>query len=1831
MGKTGQLGARTNLFVLAVIILASFALLAANGGSKGRKEETSSVSAIVDTLREGGEKEPLPDDLEGTINIPLSRAVNANVGMDFTPGGGGQGGNFEDGNDHHPGDLSLFHKNGWITQESITQDDFDDTEDVPNSWTANEGIYSRVRRDEDLNDGTLGVDGAWCVQAGENGGIVVSEDSRGYALCYRWFDLDDYIYWDDYTITGARVWIDYMISSGDFNHNNNYVILNAFIGDGNDNPMLKHFKTSSDPLAYYGGKCLDFWDVDDPASNVNNPTVSVNNKLLDTLSGGANLPNFFNTHAQNSREFVLIFQLQTRLYGAWPYNFEYFKFWLDDVWISLDYTATDLATTVSANTAEGYAPFDVTFSSSTEGGLSPYSYRWNFGDGGTSQSVNPSHRFNNPGTYNVQLTVTDDQARTDSDIKTIVVHAKPTASIDTVSPSPATATERVSFKGSMSGGWGPMSMADWNFGDGSTTTGEAPNHVYTTHGTFTVKFKAKDSHNTDTPWVNYQITINRKPSAAISDISLNPATVGVPIDFAGTGTHGTGSLSYEWDFGDSKTSSSRTPTHTYSTSGTYTASFRAKDSHNVWSAPATSAVVVNQVPQATIVSVRENPATATEVISFSGSGSRGTGSLSYLWDFDDGSSSSTQNPTHAYTLKGTYSVKLKVKDSLDVWSPVASVSVTVNELPSAEISSIAPAPATLTEPIKLIGTGSDGTGGIIEYHWDLGDTSTSNVQNPIHIYGQSGTYTVTLKVKDSHNIWSETVSGTVLINPLPVGEITAITPNPATVGIAVSFSGSGSGGTGGINDFLWDFGDDNVDDAANVDHAYIKEKTYTVTFKVKDSHDVWSEPITRKLEINPVPLAILGSVSINPATVSEAIQFSGSGTRGTGGIVEFQWDFGDDTGDQSSSPSHEYEEAGTYHVSFKVRDVLGIWSAPTTVDININLLPTASINSISPSSTTQGGQVSFSGGGSGGTGGITEYKWQSSIDGYLSDEADFSTSTLSVGIHTIYLECRDSHGIWGVSDSSVFIVKADPGAATAKIESISPGECGYGEKVSFEGSANGGSGTYIKYMWRSDIDGFISGKASFTANNLSVGDHIIYFKVQDSKDRWSSEVTGSVTILMDDDAPLAEIISIAPSPAYSGEAVSFMGKGSGGTGIFIEFRWRSDRDGLLSDRDTFTSSSLSPGRHIIYYSVRDSASLWSAEDGSELQIMDSDTAPVATIENIHPNPSEQDGEVTFIGRGEARTGEIVEYIWTSDIDGELSRSASFKISSLSVGHHIIGLQVKDSGARLSPPFQSLLVVDGKEGAPVARIELIEPVPATEDDEITFRGRGSGGSGQYSEYSWRSTLEGFLSDDPEFEKTLSAGEHIIYFKLKDSHGLWSSEISFELTVISSKNRLTAHLMVTPATLVVGEPVSFSSINHSGEVEEFLFVFGNGDTTEWITQEETTYIYTQAGRYIARLQLKDADEKTGDFILLEVTVEEKKMSESVDGNISSQFSDWYYYLLGGFGIALLLIIALLLVVSRRKSRKQSIIEDLEPREVKIDYSQQRAKPSSDETGRVAPPVLSAGKVLVSMKPDKLMDLPKKVVPKFPESYDHIVVPKAPKLEILMPEKADAEPDSSYVGDPSEEIKGKLPAEFHFQAHEPKEIDYSNIQGKEPDLSDSEVPGGKSEKKLPKIIREVKPGDGKGRKSKGPRIVRELKSESKKGKKAPRIVASTSGKGTPPGLSESKKQVPIKQLSGDRVKESERVDEHRVLTGKTRERLDFLINKFQNSVHDEGSEPIKKGETTGDLAQADKVAASSEDPGIEGDASRAARSWFDDLKSRHGDAAVEADDEIPELIPE
>lgn len=92
--------------------------------------------------------------------------------------------------------------------------------------------------------------------------------------------------------------------------------------------------------------------------------------------------------------------------------------------------------------------------------------------------------------------------------------------------------------------------------------------------------------------------------------------------------------------------------------------------------------------------------------------------------------------------------------------------------------------------------------------------------------------------------------------------------------------------------------------------------------------------------------------------------------------------------------------------------------------------PAATIQSISPSPSVEGQSVLFSGSGYDPDGGsLTAYSWRSSRDGTLSSSSSFSTSSLSVGYHTIYFKVRDDEMVWSPEVSQGHTVSDEPDPA----------------------------------------------------------------------------------------------------------------------------------------------------------------------------------------------------------------------------------------------------------------------------------------------------------------------------------------------------------------------------------------------------------------------------------------------------------------------------------------------------------------------------------------------------------------------------------------------------------------------------------------------------------------------------------------------------------------------------------------------------------------------------------------------------------------------------------
>lgn len=258
--------------------------------------------------------------------------------------------------------------------------------------------------------------------------------------------------------------------------------------------------------------------------------------------------------------------------------------------------------------------------------------------------------------------------------------------------------------------------------------------------------------------------------------------------------------------------------------------------------------------------------------------------------------------------------------------------------------------------------------------------------------------------------------------------------------------------------------------------------------------------------------------------------------------------------------------------------------------------------------------------------------------------------------------------------------------------------------------------------------------------------------------------------------------------------------------------------------------------------------------------------PQAFITLISPSTSIQGQMVYFEGQV-IDDGGIIQWVWTSSLDGTIGDSEDFSTSTLSVGSHIIKFRAKDDQDQWSEYATSSLTVnpinDPENQKPTAQIITINPSKTNFSNPVYFHGIGSDDV-QVTAFQWRSSIDGILSNQQTFTSSdLSVGTHIIYFKVRDNEGEWSNEDKKSLIIVESSepsNSAPVPNSGGPYSGVVNISVVFDasgSYDPDGDIFSYSWDFGDGSTGEGINK---THLYSQIGNYTVTLTLTDSNDKT-----------------------------------------------------------------------------------------------------------------------------------------------------------------------------------------------------------------------------------------------------------------------------------------------------------------------------------------------------------------------------------
>lgn len=484
----------------------------------------------------------------------------------------------------------------------------------------------------------------------------------------------------------------------------------------------------------------------------------------------------------------------------------------------------------SGTPRSGTAPLTVTFTDASTN--TPTSWLWNFGDGTTSPDQNPSHTYSAAGTYTVSLKATN-AAGSDSETKTDYITVTTTAPTITILEN----VVRNSNFEAWSNGTSEAAPDGWVISDDTTTTG----------GLFRSNDGATGSHSLGI--VGDGIQRIRGHVLCFPQVTAAPVKMDAWVKRVGSATGGielfcwNGVGNYRSVLANDVLAD--TWTHVSWDLATHDAIDNIEvievDIYSVEYAVGTWLVDNVQVSNVIPIFNHEEVVTSSYVqnsFTYSPSGDYAVANICVnyvtypLTDYDistvtatiDGSSRSVwfrDNYVYIDTSglnTSPHNVVIRANRSVSGVAPVAAF--------SADVTSG-------TEPLTVTFTDAS-TNTPTSWFWTFGDGGTSTLRNPVHIYSDPGTYTVSLTVTNAAGSDTETKTGYITVYAAASAPTAAFTADytSGTAPLTVTFTDSS---TGNPTSWLWDFGDGTTSTDQNPVHTYTISGSYTVTLTVSNT------------------------------------------------------------------------------------------------------------------------------------------------------------------------------------------------------------------------------------------------------------------------------------------------------------------------------------------------------------------------------------------------------------------------------------------------------------------------------------------------------------------------------------------------------------------------------------------------------------------------------------------------------------------------------------------------------------------------------------------------------------------------------------------------------------------------------------------------------------------------------------------------------------------------------------------------------------------------------------------------------------------------------------
>jgi len=362
---------------------------------------------------------------------------------------------------------------------------------------------------------------------------------------------------------------------------------------------------------------------------------------------------------------------------------------------------------------------------------------WTFGDGNTADTTKVDHQYAAPGFYLVTLAVIDTVSGCNDHTSAFIqigssdckADFEYTVNVDSLKVTYLNKSKNNSFN-------------YWDFGNGHFSDEANPSFNYRVPGKHYNALVIGDSSGVCWDFIDKLVQVGEIKCDAEFEATVNPNTLVTEFNNKAQ----VQSTQLYWQFGDGSTSTIPSPKYRYSHPGYYLASlYTSNDVNDCYDYQEQLILVGNEGDDCEADFFYQANANTREV-NFNDK-SKGS-DLTYFWNFGDGSTSTDQSPTHTFTDPGYQYVCLTVVNGNGI-SNLTCKDVQVGEGCLAQFNFKVDS-LSVTFEDNSFGTPTN-------WHWEFGDSTKVDSQNPIHKYDKAGDYLVFLGVKNASGCVNRTV------------------------------------------------------------------------------------------------------------------------------------------------------------------------------------------------------------------------------------------------------------------------------------------------------------------------------------------------------------------------------------------------------------------------------------------------------------------------------------------------------------------------------------------------------------------------------------------------------------------------------------------------------------------------------------------------------------------------------------------------------------------------------------------------------------------------------------------------------------------------------------------------------------------------------------------------------------------------------------------------------------------------------------------------------------------------------------------------------------------